>query len=335
MRSNDRSTRRDLLVSGLGLMGTSLATMLVKPVLAQDGWPSRPIKFISAGSPGSTSDLFVRILEPRLRERLGQNVFIENKPGAGGMVAAGVAASAPPDGYTFFVSNVATNSIGVTLYKKPSFDPKRDLPAVARIATLSNALAVRSDRGWNSLTELLSFLKANPKAANFGSAGSGTTSHLSGVMFAQKTGVAATHIPYKGTAANLSALLGGEISFAIDNLPVYAPHVKAGTLKLLAVTSAKRLASHPDIPTLQELGLPEFEVSSWFGVSAATGTPATIVNKLGSEIVAALVDPQVISKLRDLGAEAAPLGPTDYANFIESEIRKWAPVIKASGASVD
>jgi tripartite-type tricarboxylate transporter receptor subunit TctC len=141
-------------------------------------------------------------------------------------------------------------------------------------------------------------------------------------MFAQNTGVAATHIPYKGRAANLTALLGDEISFAIDNLPVYAPHVKVGTLKLLAVTSATRLVSHPDIPTLLELGLPDFEVSSWFGVSAATGTPASIVDKVGIEIVASLADPQLISKLRELGADAAPLAPTDHASFMESEIRK-------------
>jgi tripartite-type tricarboxylate transporter receptor subunit TctC len=178
-------------------------------VQAQEAWPSRPIRIVSAGSPGSTSDIFVRILEARLRERLGQNIILENKPGAGGMVAAGVVANSAPDGHTFFVSNVATNSIGVTLYKKPSFDPKRELPAVARIATLTNGLAVRSDRGINTLADLLSYLKANPKQALFGSAGSGTTSHLAGVLFSQKTGIEATHVPYKGTAANLTALLGG------------------------------------------------------------------------------------------------------------------------------
>jgi tripartite-type tricarboxylate transporter receptor subunit TctC len=329
--------RRNILKSAFALTGSAMAPCLTSlgAASAQEVWPSRPIRMISAGSPGSTSDIFVRILEARLRERLGQNVFIENKPGAGGMVAAGVAANAAPDGYTFFVSNVATNSIGVTLYKKPSFDPKRELPAVARIATLSNALAVRTDRGINSVADLLTYLKANPKLALYGSAGSGTTSHLSGVLLAQKTGIEATHIPYKGTAANLTALLGGEITFCLDNLPQYAAHVKAGTLKLLAVTSAKRVSTHPDVPTLQEAGIKDFDVTSWFGVSAANGTPPAIINRFGGEIVAALADAGIVARLREVGAEAAPLGPSDYALFIDAEIRKWAPVIKASGAVVD
>lgn len=331
MKALAQPLRRHYLLAGSAMLaGAPFAASL-----AQEAWPVRPLRFLSAGSPGSSSDIFLRILEPRLRERLGQNVLIENRPGAGGMVAAGVAATAPPDGYTFFISNVATSSIGVSLYRKPSFDPKRDLPAVARMATLSNGLAVRADRGINSIAELVAWLKANPKQALYGSAGSGTTSHLSGVMFSSKTGVNATHVPYKGTAANLGGLLGGEITFCIDNLPVYSPHVKAGTVKLLAVTSAKRLQSHPDVPTLQESGIADFDVTSWFGISAATGTPPAIIQRLGAEFLAALADPAVISKFRDLGAEAAPLGPADYAAFIDAEIRKWAPVIKLSGAVVD
>jgi tripartite-type tricarboxylate transporter receptor subunit TctC len=329
--------RRSILKSASALTGSVLLPGLASVDLAsaQEVWPSRPIRMISAGSPGSTSDIFVRILEPRLRERLGQNILIENKPGAGGMVAAGVAANAAPDGYTYFISNVATNSIGVTLYKKPSFDPRRELPAVARIATLSNALAVRADRGINSVSDLLAYLKANPKQALYGSAGSGTTSHLCGVLLSQKTGIEAIHVPYKGTAANLTALLGGEITYCLDNLPQYAPHVKAGTLKLLAVTSGKRVSTHPDIPTLQETGISDFDVTSWFGISAANGTPSAIINRLGAEIVAALSDAGIVARLREVGAEAAPMGPNEYAQFMEAEIRKWAPVIKASGAVVD
>lgn len=304
-------------------------------IRAQESWPSRPLRFLSAGAPGSSSDIILRMIEPRLRERLGQNLIIESRPGAGGMVAAGVASTSAPDGYTYFISNVATNSIGVTLYRKPSFDPRRELPAVARMATLYNGVVVRADRGIHSIADLVTYLKANPAKALYGSAGSGTSSHLSGVMFSSRTGAGATHIPYKGTAANLLGLMGGETTFCIDNLPVYAAQVKAGTLKLLAVTSGKRLQSHPDVPTMAEAGIADFEVGSWFGISAATGTPQAILQRLGAEIVSALGDPAVVAKLREIGAEAAPLGPAEYGAFIDSEIRKWAPVIRLSGAQVD
>jgi tripartite-type tricarboxylate transporter receptor subunit TctC len=325
-------SRRDILRGGIAAF--SAASFLGK-AQAEENWPTRPIRILSAGTPGSTSDLLVRAIEARLREKLGQNILLDNRPGAGGMVAAGVAANAAPDGYTFFVSNVATNSIGVTLYKKPSFDPRKDLPAVARLATLSNALTVRADRGIQSLADLVTYLKANPKHALYGSAGSGTTSHLGGILFAQRTGVELTHVPYKGTAANLTALLAGEITFTLDNLTQSVPHAKASTLKILAVTSGKRVSTHPEVPTLQEAGLANFDISSWFGMSAATGTPVAIVQRFAAEIIAALNDPAIITRLRELGAEAAPLGPAEYSAFIESETRKWAPLIRASGATVD
>ena len=195
----DNSRRR--MLAGTIALG---CCVLTPAALAQEVWPNKPIRVISAGAPGGGSDIFVRILEPRLRERLGQGLFIENHPGAGGMTGAGVANTARPDGYTFFVSNVATNGIGVSLYRKPTFDYRKDLPAVARIATLTNALAVRSDKGINSVAELVAFIRANPKQAFFGSAGSGTTSHLSALLFGQRIGVELTHVPYKGTAANLN-----------------------------------------------------------------------------------------------------------------------------------
>ena len=192
-------SRRELLLGILALGCGSLAG----GALAQEVWPSKPIRVISPGAAGGGSDIFVRILETRLRERLGQGLFIENHPGAGGMTGAAVANTARPDGYTFFVSNVAINAIGVSRYRKPTFDPKKDLPAVARIATLSNAVAVRSDKGINTMAGLVAFMRANPKQAFFGSAGSGTTSHLSALLLGQRIGVELTHVPYKGTAANL------------------------------------------------------------------------------------------------------------------------------------
>lgn len=302
---------------------------------AQGSWPNRPLRILQAGAPGGASEMFVRAMEQRLQERLGQALVIESKPGAGGMLAAGVAAQAPPDGYTFFVSNAATNAIGPALYRKPSFDPKKDLPPVARIATMSNALAVRSDLGVHSVADLVAYMHANPKKAFFGSAGVGTSSHLAGLLFGQRVGVEVSHVPYKGTAANLNALLAGEVLFSIDNVPLYQPHVKAGTLKLLAVTRTKRLDWLPEIPTMQESGVQDFDVSSWYGLSAATGTPPAIIQRLAGEIVAALADPAVMARIRQMGAEPAPMGPDAYGDFIQRELQKWAPLVKASGAVVD
>lgn len=304
-------------------------------VLAQDHWPSRPLRIISGGSAGGGSDMFVRAVETRLRERLGQSLYIDNKPGAGGMLAAGLTSSAPPDGYTYYVSNVATNAIGLALYAKPTFDPAKDLPGVARLSTMTNAVVVRADSGIKSIGELIAYMKANPEKVFFGSAGVGTSSHLGGHLFVQRVGVPGKHVPYKGTAANVTALLGGEVLFSMDNLPLYVQHVKAGKLRLLAVTQSRRSQSFPDVPTVQEAaGIGEFDIFSWYGLSASTGTPKAILDKFGGEVVAALKDPGIAAAIRELGAEPAPLGPVEYQAFVQNEIRKWAPIVKSSGASV-
>ena len=322
--------RRHWMISCLG-MGLTAPS-----IWAQSNWPDKPIRVISAGSPGGSSDIFVRIIENRMKEKLGQPLFIDNKPGAGGMTAAGIASVAAPNGLTLFVSNLATNAIGVTLYSKPSFNPQKDLPPIARIATMTNAVAVRSDSGIQNMQQLIAILKSDQKKAFYGSAGIGTSSHLTGHILGKAMGANLTHVPYKGTAANLNALLAGEVLFSVDNLPVYTSHVKAGTLKLLAVTQAQRLNSMPEVPTVQEsAGLLGFDVFSWFGLSAATGTPHAILERLGSEVVAALKEPEIAEKIRAVGAEPAPLGPNEYKAFINDEIRKWSTIVKSSGATAD
>ena len=322
--------RRNWIFSYLG-MGLTAPS-----IWAQSNWPDKPIRVISAGSPGGSSDIFVRIIENRMKEKLGQPLFIDNKPGAGGMTAAGIASVAAPNGLTLFVSNLATNAIGVTLYSKPSFNPQKDLPPVARIATMTNAVAVRSDSGIQNMQQLIAILKSDQKKAFYGSAGIGTSSHLTGHILGKAMGANLTHVPYKGTAANLNALLAGEVLFCVDNLPVYTSHVKAGTLKLLAVTQAQRLNSMPEVPTVQEsAGLLGFDVFSWFGLSAATGTPHAILERLGSDVVAALKEPEIAEKIRAVGAEPAPLGPNEYKAFINDEIRKWSTIVKSSGATAD
>lgn len=325
------NTSRRSFLAGSAALGAGL---WVGGVRAQEAWPSKAIRVISPGSPGGGSDIFVRLVEKHMTASLGQGLYIENKPGAGGMTGARVASTAPPDGYTLFVSNLATNAIGPALYLEPTFDARKDLPPVGRIATMSNAVAVKADSGINTMQELIARIEAHPEQAFVGSAGVGTSSHLGAVTLGERIGVKVTHVPYKGTAANLNALLGGEVLFAMDNLPLYTQHVQAGTLKLLAVTRAERLSSHPDVPTLQESGVPDFDIFSWYGLSTATGTPQKIIDKLGAALVAAVNDPEVGKNILNIGAQPAALGPADYRAFIDAELDKWAVIVKASGAVV-
>ncbi len=315
------------------LKGAALAPF-ASAALAQEQWPSRPIRMISGGSAGGGSDIFLRLLETRLREKFAQPVFIENLPGAGGTTAAGTAAKAT-DLHTFFISNVASNAIGVSLYKKLTFDPRTELPGVARFCTLTNALVVPANGGISSAGQLFERIKADPGKAFFGSAGAGTTSHLCGLFLGQKIGVDMTHVPYKGTAANLTALLRGDVLFSIENLPVVMSNIRAGNLKILAVSQAKRSALFPDVPTLQEAGVAGFDIFSWYGLSAAMATPKSAIARMSDEINASLRLPEIAARFQDLGAEAAPLKADDYNTFIAAEVEKWAPLVKSSGATAE
>lgn len=323
-------SRRGLFLglAGLGITGQARAQTAAP-------WPSRPIRVVSAGQAGSLSDVVVRLIETRLREKLGQPIVIENVLGAGGMNAAGVVARAGGDGNTFFVSNVATNGIGVSLYKKLPFDPKTDLPPVALIATMPNGLAVKGDAPFGSMAEFIAFVRKNPDKATYGSAGAGTSSHLAGVLFGQRIGAPVIHVPYRGTGPNVTGLLRGEISFSINNVPLFMPSAQEKTLKFLAVASPKRLAELPEVPTFAEAGMPGFEVSSWYGLSAATGTPRAIIDRMSREIVEAVNDPAIAARFRQLGAEPTALDAPAYAAFIESEAKLWAPLVASSGASID
>jgi tripartite-type tricarboxylate transporter receptor subunit TctC len=278
----------------------------------------------------------MRIVEPRLRERLPQPFWLDNRPGAGGMVAAEIAAKATPDNHTFFVNHIASHGIGPSLYRgKLGFDPLRDLPGVARIAQLPNVLIVKPDRGIASVEDLVRFIRANPRLANFASAGSGTSSHLSGVLFGLRMGVEVQHVPYRGTAPSMAAVMNGEVLFAIDNAPASRQQVLGGLLRALGVSTGQRVSFMPELPTLQEQGVPDFDVASWYGVAAPASTPRPIVERLGAEIVAALGDPGVIQRIRDFGAEPMPLLPADYDAFMRAEVAKWRPVVEAAGVTVD
>ena len=318
------------------LLAATLAAVLAPPpVRAQQGWPDRPIRFVIGGAAGGASDIFLRMMEQRLRDRLGQPPVIDPRPGAGGMVGAEVTAKAAPDGYSFYINHIASHGIGPSLYRRLAFDPLKDLPGVARIAFLPNVLIVKGDGPVRSVADLVAFIRANPHKANFSSAGSGTSSHLSGVLFGQRMGVGVTHVPYRGTAPSMAAVMNGEVLFAIDNAPASRQQVLSGMLRALGVSTGRRSSTMPEIPTLQEQGVPDFDISSWYGIAAPAAVPRAIVERLGAEVVAAVQDPQIAARIRDYGAEPAPLGPADYDAFMRAEVAKWAPVVRASGVTVD
>ena len=329
-----RTQRRALLAGA-----ASLPALPARRGAAQGGgvgtWPDRPLRFILGGAAGGASDIFLRMMEVRLRERLGQPPVIDPRPGAGGMVGAEVAARAAPDGYSFYINHIASHGIGPSLYRKLPFDPLKDLPGVARIAFLPNVLIVKGDGPVRSVAELVALMKADPRRATFSSAGSGTSSHLGGILFGQRMGVEVTHVPYRGTAPSMAAVMNGEVLFAIDNAPASRQQVLSGLLRALGVSTARRASTMPEIPTLLEQGVPEFDVSSWYGIAAPARTPRPIVERLGAEVVAALEDPQIAARVREYGAEPAPLGPAAYDAFMAAEMAKWAPVVRASGVTVD
>lgn len=314
----------------------SAALLLPAVAHAQAAWPDRPIRYLIGAASGGVSDIFLRFMENRLRDKLGQPLVIEPRPGAGGMLATEVTARSTPDGYTFLVNHIASHGIGPTLHaRRISFDPLRDVPGIARLARLPNVLIVKGDGPIRSVSDLVAAIRADPRHGTFSSAGAGTSSHLSGVMFGSRMVVETTHVPYRGTAPAMAAVLNGEVTFAIDNAPASRQQVLAGGLRALGVSTAQRASTMPEIPTLMEQGVPEFDVSSWYGIAAPAGLPRPIIERLSAEIIGCLEDPAIAQRFRDYGAEPWPLGPTDYDAFMRAEVAKWAPIVAASGASAD
>ena len=321
------STRRALLGAA--------AALFAMPARAQAPWPDKPVRFVIGGSAGGVSDILLRIMENRLRERFGQPIVLDPRPGAGGMVGAELVARGPADGYNFYINHIASHGIGPTLFRRLAFDPLKDLPGVARIAAMPNVLIVKGDSPHRTTADLIRFIRANPEKATFSSAGTGTSSHLSGVLLGLRTGVETTHIPYRGTAPSMAAVMNGEVLFAIDNAPASRQQVLGGLLRALAVSTAGRASTMPELPSLMEEGVPEFDVASWYGIAAPAATPRPIIERLGAELTTALADPVIAQRIRDFGAEPAPLGPAAYDAYMQTEKDRWAPIVRASGASVD
>lgn len=301
---------------------------------AQASYPDRPVRMIVGFSAGGTTDVVARILGKEIGDALGQPVVVENRPGAGSNIASEMVARAEPDGYTLYMVAV-TSAINQTLYKNLRFNLVEDFAPVALAVRVPNVLVVNPAVPAKTVQELLDYARSNPGKLNYASSGSGTSIHMAGELFRQLADLKVQHIPYKGSAPALTDLIGGQVQFMFDNMPSAWPHVAAGKLRALAVTTAERSATAPNLPTMQESGFPSYDVSSWFGIIAPRGTPADIVNKLNAVTLDALAKPAIQARLLELGAVPAKTTPVQFADFIKSEVDSWAKVVEASGARVE
>lgn len=293
-------------------------------------YPSRPVRLIT-GSPGSTSDISARFIAQKLSERWGQQVVVDNRPGAGGIIGTEIGAAAVPDGYTLTVGHIGTHASAQFLFKKLAYDPIKDFAPISLMTNSGIALAVHPSVPARDLKEFVALAKSKPGSLNYGSAGGGTSSQLSGELFNQMTGARLVHIPYKGAGFALTALVAGETQAAFLSTTTIAVQAKAGKVRPLAVLSPRRFPAAPDIPSAVEAGFPGLDSSVWFGLFAPAKTPRSIVVKINKEVVAALQLPEAKAALLSQGAEAVPTTPEEFDAFLKREIAKWGKVIKEAG----
>jgi len=313
----------------------AFSALAAAPMAGAQAYPAKPIRIVVPFPPGGATDILARAVAQKLTDAWGQAVVVDNRPGAGGNIGSEIVAKAAPDGYTLEMGTVGTHAINASLYAKMPYDHVKDFAPVILVAGVPNVLVVNPSLPVSSVQELIAYAKANPGKLNFASSGNGTSIHLAGELFKVMAGVQMTHIPYKGSAPALQDLIGGQVQLMFDNLPPSLPHIKAGKLRALAVTSATRSSALPDTPTIAESGLPGFEASSWFGVLAPAGTPPAIIARLNAEIAAWLASAEAKEKMLALGANIGGGSPEDFARHIAAETAKWQKVVKASGAKVD
>ncbi len=298
---------------------------------AQAAWPDRPITIIVPFPAGGGTDTFARPLAQQLGQQLGQSVVVDNRGGAGGTLGAGVAARAAPDGYTFFMGG-AHHAVAPAIYKKLAYDIQKDFTPVAMLAQPPQIIVVNpANLPVMSLKELLDTAKANPGSINFGSAGAGSTHHLAGELFALKTGIELTHVPYQGAGPMLSGLITGQVDVAFAGLGSSASHIRANSIRPLAVASAERSPSFPDVPTVAEAGVPDYQVSTWYAMWAPAGTPADIVDRMAEELVKALNSPKIKELWASNGSGIPNLTGARFGEFVDAEITRWAQVVKEAG----
>lgn len=311
------------------------AVLAFPPGVAAQAWPAKPLRMILAFPPGGPTDINARIFAMKMGETLGQQVVVDNRPGAGGNIAAAEAAKAPADGYTIFY-NTSAITIAPSLYSKVSYDTARDFAPVALTATVPLVLAINPGVPAKTVQEFIAYARANPGKVNYGSSGSGTITHLAGALFASQLGLQVQHIPYKGSAPALADVAGGQTQMMIDTINTILPYARDGRLRALGIAITRRSAALPEVPTLEEAAnLPGFEMSAWQGIVVPAATPREIVARLNAEVNKAVQNADLRARLAATGSE--PLGGTSeqYAAYIKSELARWAKVVKDAGARAD
>ncbi len=298
-------------------------------------WPAKPIRWISPFAPGGGADITSRIIAQKLGPALNQQVLVDNRGGAGGNIGVDIAAKAPPDGYTLVLGTIGPIAINVSLYKKLPFDPIKDLLPITQAANALNVLVVHPSLPAKTVKDVIAIAKARPGELSFGSSGPGATDHLAGELFKTLTGVNMVHVPYKGGAPAMLDLMAGQVQTVFSTVSTAIGAIKGGKVRAIAMTGDKRFELMPELPTIAQAGVPGFEVRNWYGVFAPAGTSKEIVTRLNSELVKVLQMPDVKSKLLESGIEALHSTPEQFATYIQSETRRWAKVVKDSGARAE
>jgi tripartite-type tricarboxylate transporter receptor subunit TctC len=306
----------------------------ISPACAQE-YPTKSVRLIVPFPPGGSLDFAGRLIAQKLTEAWGQSVVVENKPGAGGNIGADLVAKSAPDGYTILLGALSTHAVNPNLYARMPYDAVKDFAPITLVAITPNVLVVNASSPVQNVREFIAYTKANPGKLSFGSGSNGSAGHLAGELYKVETGTDSVHIPYKGGAPATQALLAGDTQFMFDNLANAMAQVKAGKLRALAVTTAKRSSLAPELPTMAEAGLSGFDISTWYGLFAPAGTPVPIIAKWNAEVNKILKTPNIRARFVEDGAEPAPDSPEEFARFIAAELGKYARIIKASGAKVD
>jgi tripartite-type tricarboxylate transporter receptor subunit TctC len=324
-----RATLLKALVGAILGLSTTLA--------AAQSWPTKPVRFVVPYPPGGSLDQVARALADKMKDGLGQPVLVENRPGAGGNLGADLVAKSPADGYSIVMGAVATHAINPSLYKKMPYDPVKDFQPITLVASTPNVLIVPPESPLKSAKELIDFAKKNPGKLNFGSGSNGSTGHLAGELMKQQTGTFIVHIPYAGGNPALLALMAGQTDLMFDNLANASAQIKAGKVRPLAVTTAKRTQFAPELPTMAEADarLKDFDLDTWFGIMAPAGIPKVALDRLHGEIVKAMGTPELKALFQRLGAEPGGNSPQQFADFIAREAAKYARIVQLSGAKVD
>lgn len=316
-----------------------LATSFIAAALAQapsaSDYPKQPVRMVVTFPPGGSADAVVRMLVPRLNDKLGQSVIVDNRPGAGGNIGLSLVAKSAPDGYTVGVGAAGALSANASLYERMPFDVARDFKPVSMLAAIPFVIVGNPSLAARTQQDLIALAKAQPGKLSIAHGGNGTAMHLSAALFSQMADVKLVEVPYKGSGPAALDTLAGNVPLAVVDLPSALQQIKAGKLVAYAVTSPQRLAQLPDVPTVSEAGLTGYDSTGWFGVVAPAGTPAAIVQKLNAEITAALKDEQIVASMRNLGVEPAPTTPEAFEAYVRSETQKWAKVIKQANIRID